>query len=83
MRSPKPAARPAGRQEGRSQKVKAAAHERVGAELSALGRDARLAATQRRNARASSAAHIATAVFASSSTLPMVMKPWIWRSKQT
>jgi hypothetical protein len=35
------------------------------------------------NARFNSAAHSATAVCASSSTRPIVMKPWIWRSKQT
>ena len=35
------------------------------------------------SARRSSAAHSATAVFASSSTLPIRMKPWICRSKQT
>lgn len=34
------------------------------------------------NARRSSLAQIATAAFASSSTLPINMKPWIWRSKQ-
>ena len=38
---------------------------------------------QRASARASSAAHRRTAACASSITLPMVMKPWIWRSKQT
>jgi hypothetical protein len=35
------------------------------------------------SARRSSTAHRATAVCASSSTRPIVMKPWICRSKQT
>jgi hypothetical protein len=35
------------------------------------------------SARRSSPAHSATAALASSSNRPMVMKPWIWRSKQT
>ena len=35
------------------------------------------------NAFCSAAAHNATAVFDSSITRPIVMKPWIWRSKHT
>ena len=45
------------------------------------GADAQLAAPSRR-ACASCPAHISTAALASSITRPIVMKPWIWRSKQ-
>ncbi len=50
------------------------------ADARARGRAARFA--QGASARRNSAPHSDTAAFASSSTLPIVMKPWIWRSKQ-